>query len=135
MNCYYSFYCRAYDWYNTTGKKNKDTLRGSAIALISGLPLFNILTIIGFISVINKHTLINKWVGLAVALISLLLNSLFISSDKSDVLRQEYLLLDEKRKKKIKIFFYYYLIISILLLIVMFIYTAYYKNKYGNYDL
>lgn len=63
------------------------------------------------------------------------LNFLIVSVKKSDTVREEYLLLNDQLKRKINIFFYSYLIISLLLLIVVMIYTAYYKNKYGNYDL
>jgi hypothetical protein len=63
MNMYYAFYCRAYDWYNTTGKKSKDTLRGSAIILLSAMPFFNLGSVVVFLSVLNEHTAINKWGG------------------------------------------------------------------------
>jgi hypothetical protein len=135
MNIYYSFYCRAYDWYNTTGKKSKDTLRGSAIALLSALPLLNFLTIIAYISILQHHTLINKWVGLIIAVLLLIINSKVITSKKSDMLRLEYLQWNEQKKMRLNIFFYSYLLISILLLVIVLIYTAYYKHKYGNYDL
>lgn len=135
MNIYYSFYCRAYDWYNTTGKKSKDTLKGSAIALLSALPLINFLTVIAFLSIVQHHTLINKWIGLMAAVLLLVINSKLITSKKSDVLREEYLQWNEQKKRRFNVFFYSYLLISISMLIIVLIYTAYYKHKYGDYDL
>ncbi len=135
MNIYYAFYCRAYDWYNKTGSKSKDTLRASAVALLSAMPLINSLTILGLISVLQRHTLINKWVGLTAAILWITFNSILINTKKSDDLREEYLKLDDYKKKRINTFFYVYLIVSVLLLILMFCYTAYYKSKYGHYDI
>lgn len=135
MRFYYYLYCRIYDWYNTTGKKDKDTLRVSAIALLSGLPCFNILTVVFLISLLNQHTFINKWQGILLFGLVLGFNLLLISSMKSDALRSEYKLLPAKTKKKINISFYIYLIFSVLSLFLILGYTAYFKNKYGNYDL
>ena len=92
-------------------------------------------TIIFFISLLQKHTLISKWGGLTIVIVLLVFNYSLISSKKSDALREEYLLWEENKKKRFNIYFYAYLIISILLLILSLAYTAYYKNKYGNYDL
>jgi len=135
MNIYYSLYCRAYDWYNSTGKKSKDTLRISAVALLAGLPCFNILSIAFLISILNKHTLINKWAALFIYVILFVFNLLLITSERSDLLRGKYILLPDGFKKRINSFFYFYLIISILIFMLILCYTAYYKNKYGNYDL
>jgi hypothetical protein len=135
MNIYYSFYCKAYDWYNTTGKKSEDTLRGSAIILVSAMTNINLMPVIIFLSILNKHTLINKWVGLLLIIVTMIFNFILISSKKSDLLRGEYLLFDESKKKRINFYFYLYLIVSALLLISSLIFIAYYKKKYGNYDL
>src|SRR4051812_4229720 len=130
MNIYYAFYCRAYDWYNTTGKKSKDTLRGSAICLISGLSIFNLLSIIAVLSVINRHTPINKWGGLSIAIAIMVFDFILISSKKSDLLREEYLSFDEQKKRKANFYFYLYLIASILIFVFALGYVAWYKKTY-----
>jgi phosphatidylserine synthase len=135
MNIYYAFYCRAYDWYNTTGKKSKSTLRSSAISLLSGLPCLNGLTIVFLISIIQKHTSLNKWVAVLLFAILIISNSLLINSKKSEELRSEYLLFDDVKRKKINFYFYFYFVISVLLFFLLLGYGAYFKNKYGNYDL
>lgn len=135
MNIYYKFYCRAYDWYNTNKKKSDDTLRVSAIALLSILPLFNILTIFAYIGLVQRSTYLNRWVILSLSIVILIFNFKLISSSKSAILRREYLLFDNHERKKVNIFFKSYLIISVIIFIIGIIMIAYYKNKYGNYDL
>ncbi len=135
MNIYYAFYCRAYDWYNTTGKKSKDTLRGSAIILLSAMPNINLVPVIIFLSILNKHTLINKWGGLSLIIATMIFNFILISSKKSDFLREEYLLFDNQKKRTINFYFYLYLIGSAFLFILSLSFAAYYKSKHGNYDL
>ena len=103
MNIYYKFYCKAYDWYNTTGNKKKESLRLSAITLLSTMPFFNIIPIIVFFSVLNKHTFMNEWGGLSSFLLILIFNFLLINLEKSDSLRDEYLLLNDSTRKKINI--------------------------------
>lgn len=135
MKYYNYFYCRIYNWYNIDGKKDKDTLRISAIALLSGLPCFNILTIIFWLSLLNKHTLINPWVGVLIFGLLFILNLLIISSKKSVIFQNRYISLPQIIKKRINSAFYVYLIFSIFLFIFVLAYTAYFKTKYGNYDL
>jgi len=135
MNIYYAFYCRAYDWYDTTGKKSKDTLRGSAIILISAMLNINLVPVITFLSVLNKHTLLNKWSGLFLIITTMIFNFILISQKKSDFLREEYLLFDNQKKRRINFYFYLYLIISAFLFIISLAFVAYYKNRYGNYDI
>ena len=62
-------------------------------------------------------------------------NLLFISRKKSDDVSAEYELLSEPRKRQITKFFYFYLTTSVVLIILVTGFTAYYKHKYGNYDL
>lgn len=135
MKYYYYFYCRIYNWYNTDGKKDKDTLRVSAIALLSGLPCFNILTIIFWLSLLNKHTFINPWAGVLIFGLLFIVNLSIISSKKSVIFQNRYASLPQIIKKRINSVFYMYLIFSIFLFIFILAYTAYFKNKYGNYDL
>ena len=135
MNFYYRFYCKSYTWYNPNGRKDKDSLRLSAIALMAGLFSFNILTIIFFISLNIKHTIVNKWQGLLLFSILYAINLLIISTEKSDALNAEYKLLPETNQKRINIEFYSYLIVSLMSFIFILGLTAYIKYKYGNYDL
>ena len=134
MNIYYNFYCKIYELYNATGKKNKDTLRVSAIAMISVLPCLFIITIFGFISIYERHTIINKWVGGLMFFIFLGFNLILISTKKSDILQSNYSLLSIKSKRLLTLFFFLCLCLLLLLFIIMLGYTAYYKHKYGNYD-
>jgi len=83
------FYCRAYDYYNTSGKKSDDTLRGSAIVLLSLFQLLNILTVVFLFSFLMKKTIGNSWVGLLMAAILLTYNFLRISKEQSVNLRNE----------------------------------------------
>lgn len=134
MNIYYNFYCRAYDWYNTTGNKSKETLRGSSLILIAALFFINFFIVDTTFSIWIHYSYINKWGGLILMVLLIILNFLIVSVKKSDTVREEYLLMDDQLKSRINIFFYTYLIVSLLLLIIVMVYTAYYKNKYGNYD-
>jgi hypothetical protein len=134
MNFYHNLYCRICKWYDTTGKKNQDTLRISSISLLSGLPTFNILTIILIISLFIKHTIINKWVAVIIYAIFFITNLLLISRDKSIRIRNEYEISSNNNKKRINSIFYRYFFITISLLVLIIICTVYYKNKYGNYD-
>jgi hypothetical protein len=135
MNIYYAFYCRAYDWYNPSKNKTADTLRVSAIALLSTVPVLNLLTIIFVFSIVQRHTLVDKWVAAFGVAASLIFNFILISSRKSDLLRKEYLQFDQSKRKAINAYFYFYLIGSAILMVLTVCYTAYYKHKYGNYDL
>ena len=136
MNLYTYFYCRAFDWYNTTGKKDKDTLRLSALCLISAFMAFNILSIVIAISLIQRRTPINKWIGILIAVILLTYNFLRISSKRSDVLRDEYAKMEERQNKRSKAILLSYMIVSIIVLLSLINpLIAYVKSKYGNYDL
>jgi magnesium-transporting ATPase (P-type) len=135
MNIYHAFYCRAYDWYNTTGKKNKDTLRVSAIILISALQFCLFFTGLVLISILERHTPLNKWVMVFIILGFMIINLRMISTEKSDTLRVEYEQLPDSAKKRINFLSYLVLAIIILCLITVIICDAYYKKQYGNYDL
>ncbi len=135
MKYYYYLYCRGYDWYNTTGKKDKDTLRVSSITLLSAMPSINILTAILLVCLLIRQTIISKWGAVAIYGLFFVFNLLLISSRKSDTLRAEYQSLASDKKKQINRVFYLYLFISILFLVFMLAYTAYFKHIYGNYDL
>lgn len=124
MNIYYAFYCRAYDWYNTTGKESKDTLRVSAIALLSAIPTFQIISIIYLISKFKNNEFKNQWTGIAIFLLLSFLNYKIINSKKSDLLRKEYLLWILNKKKKVTLFFYFIITASILLFILALIFTG-----------
>lgn len=134
MNFYHLFYCRAYNWYSTNQNKSKETLRLSAIALISSLPSFNIVSLFFFISIFQKHTLITSWDGVLIYCIFLFGNLFLISSKKSDSLLEKYLSVDIHVRKKFNILFNLYLIISIAVFFGLLGYIAYYKKRYGNYD-
>lgn len=114
------------------GKKDKDTLRVSSVTLLSGLESFNIFTLIAFISIQKRHMLISKEMAVVLFGVIFIFNLLLISSKKSETLRDEYQLLESK--KRINLVFYTYLLISIFLLVFILAYTAYFKNKYGNFD-
>ena len=135
MNIYYSLYCRAYSWYNTTGKKDKDTLRISAIAIISGLPIFNFLTFLSCLSLLNRHTPLNNWTLVIMFNLIFFGNLILISSKKSDKLLEEFSNLNPIKKRRINAAFYIYLIITISLLIASLGYIAYFKHENGNYDV
>jgi hypothetical protein len=135
MNIYYTFYCRAFDWYNTNEGKNKDSLRLSAIFLITAMPNVNLVSVLIVFGVLINHTPINKWAALLLTIATLIFNLLLINSKKSDSLREEYASYDERKKKRISFYFFLYLIISAVLLLISMAYVAYYKHKYGNYDL
>jgi hypothetical protein len=135
MSLYYYLYCRIYDWYNYGGKKDKDTLRVSAIALLSVLPCVNILSVVLLISVLYRNTIMSKTASLAVFALFTIVNLLLISSKKSDRLRSEYLLLSNEKKRQINTIFYSYLIISLVAILIVLGYTIYFKKVYGNYDL
>lgn len=135
MNIYYTFYCRAFDWYNTNEKKNKDSLRLSAIFLTTAMPNVNIASLLIAVGVLINHTPISKWAALLLTIGTLIFNLLLISSKKSDSLREEYASYDGQKKKRISFYFFLYLILSVLLVAMSIAYVAYYKHKYGNYDL
>lgn len=135
MNIYYSFYCRAYSWYNNTGKKSKDTLRISAIALLWSIPTFLIFITVGFLSVLKRHTLLNKWVAVLIFFTFMGINLGVITSGKSDILNENYESLPELSKKRINILFFSSLFFLLLATVAMMGYTAYIKKIYGNYDL
>ena len=134
VNLYYIFYCRAYYWYARKEKTSKESLRLSAISLLSAIPLFNGLTIVCLISVLNKHTPGNKWLAVAIGITVMILNSLLIDNKKSDELREQYLQFPDSKKKKISFYFFLYLVLTVIGLISAMLLIAYYKHKYGNYD-
>ena len=105
MNLYSYFYCRAFDWYNKTGKKDKDTLRVSSLALVSAFQLLNIVAIVFLISIIQRKTPINKWIGLALAIVFIIYNLIKVSTEKSDILRDEYLGMPKNEKKNLNLGF------------------------------
>jgi len=76
--------------------------------------------------------LISKEMAVVLFGVIFIFNLLLISSKKSETLRDEYQLLESK--KRINLVFYTYLLISIFLLVFILAYTAYFKNKYGNFD-
>jgi hypothetical protein len=135
MNIYYAFYCRAYNWYNTTGKKSKETLRLSAIALLSVMPNINLISIVILISILNQHTFINRWGGVTLMLTTIIFNWVLINPQKSDLLTEEYFLLGEQKKRKINIYFFLYLSLSALLLFASLAYITYFKRKFGNFEI
>ena len=116
-------------------KKNKDTLRVSAIAFISALPIVNILTILFLIGILIRHTPIDKFVAAGFVCVMLVFNFFYINSQKSDILRNEYSLFSLEKRKRIIFFFYCYIILSLVLFLAILGYTVYYKKVYGNYDL
>jgi len=134
MNLYTYFYCRAFDWYNTNGKKDKDTLRISAISLISGFMAFNILSIVVSISLVMRKTPINKWEGLLIAVALLTYNFLRISSKRSETLRNEYALVPERQNNRLKVMLTIYMVVSLIVFVSLMGLIAYVKTKYGNYD-
>ena len=134
MNIYYLFYCRAYDWYNTNGKKSKDNLRGSAIILLTGMPLFNLSFGMVLTSLIIKHTPFNAVICTVLPIVLLVFNWIMISPEKSETLRNEYLQYSLYKKKQINFWFYFYIIVSMVLLISSLAFIAYYKHRFGNYD-
>ena len=134
MNTYYCLYYRASNWNNTTGKKDPDTLRLSAIGLLAVLPASNILTVIAVISIMVHHTIVNKWVAGGIFVFFYILQLLAVSRSKSEIIRNEFAHLDENRKKYINKLFYTYLLLTFGLLVLVIAVTAVYKHKYGNYD-
>jgi membrane protein insertase Oxa1/YidC/SpoIIIJ len=138
MNLYKKLYCRMYYWYNTNGKKDKDTLRISAFALLSALPCINLLSILFFLSILNHHTPLNKWVCVLVYILLFFLQTILISQNSSDELIKEYnkvILKDRHSYKKLNTIFYLYLIISFSLLIILLILIIFIKSQNGNYDI
>ncbi len=134
MNGYFFFYCRAYFWYDTNGKKPKQSLRISAIALLSGLPVFNIISLIFIWALINKHTPIKPLFGLILFGVLYVVNLVVISSEKSDTLIKQFSELNSASRRRINISFYCYVILTLTFFVVMLAYGAYFKNKYGNFD-
>lgn len=135
MNFYSLFYCRAYDWYNTNAQKSKETLRGSAIVLLSVCPLINVLSIISFVGIIDKHTPGNKYLIAGLGILSMIFNWFLIPMERSDLLRAEYLKLSDFQRNRVSWYFFAYLILTAIAIIAAFITVAYVKKKYGNYDL
>jgi len=135
MTYYSKLYCRAYNWYNTTGKKSKDTLRVSALALLSALPATNILSIILAVSVSIRHTFISKWQSALIYICFIIFNFFYISAEKSDQICNDYNSLDDVEKKQINKTFYAYLIVTTVIFVAIIVYTIYFKAKNGNYDL
>lgn len=137
MNLYKRLYCRTYYWYNTNGKKDKDTVRISAFAFLSALPCINFLSVLFFISILNHHTPLNKWVCVLMYGILFFLQIVLISQDNSDDLIIEYnkvILKDNKKYRKLNVMFYLYMIITFSLLIILLIAIIFIKVQYGNYD-
>ena len=135
MNIYFRFYCRAYQWYNTTGTKPKDTLRGSALLLLSFIPSLYILIFAGLYSVIVKHTPVGPIPGVIIFALTAVFNFLFISSKKSDELLISYNELSESQRNRITLVFFIFLSVSLFSLLVIGGYLTYVKAKYGNYDI
>ena len=134
MKYYYFLYCRIFDWYNTNGKKDKDTLRISALAFISLLPSLNILTVVIYTGLLHRHSYLNKWLAAAIVVFILIINLLLIPIEKSDRLRNEYVQLSISKRALINKYFYFYLVVTFLLFMATVAFVAYFKGKYGNYD-
>ena len=135
MNFFSYFYCKAYNYYNTTGKKSDDTLRGSAIILLSLFQLFNILTVVFLFSILLKKTIGQAWQGLLVAAIIVAYNFYRISKDRSTDLRNEVMAMSPDKNKKMLFALRAYIFLSSLLFLGVIVVTVYIKKKYGNYDL
>jgi uncharacterized protein YacL len=135
MNLYYLIYCRAYYWYKTSGKKSRETLRISALGLISGLIALNISSVLFIVSLINKHTIVKPWIPVLIFAFIFFLHAFNINLSKSDELILKFDNCDIKNKRKITFIFYSYFFVTIGILIGVLIFTAYYKHLYGNYDL
>jgi hypothetical protein len=135
MTFFSYFYCKAYNYYNTTGKKSDDTLRGSAIILLSLFQLFNILTVVFFLSFIIKKTIGEAWEGLLIVGLLLAYNFYRISKDRSIDLRSEVAVLPPEKNKKMLIALRLYIFLSSVFFLGVIAMTVYIKKKYGNYDL
>jgi hypothetical protein len=135
MNLYHYFYCWAFNWYNTTKKKDNDTLRVSAIALISGFQTINVLSVFFFIGLLQRRTPIGKWGAVTIITCFLAFNFIYISIRRSDYLRTQFDGLSEIEKKRLKTFLLIYLFTSLLLLFVVFGLNIYVKSVEGNYDI
>lgn len=125
MHFYYCFYCRACRWYNTTGKKDSDTLRLSALSLVSSLPTLNILTLIFVISLVCRHTYMKGTGAIIIYATFFISNLLLINRKKSEILRNEYELLPSIRKQKTNFLFYAYIVFTLVTLISIVAYSAY----------
>jgi len=135
MTFFSYFYCKAYNYYNTTGKKSDDTLRGSAIILLSLFQLFKILTVIFFLSFLMKKTIGEAWEGLLIAALILAYNFYRISKDRSVNLRSEVAAMPPDQNKKMLFALRSYIFLSSVLFLGVIVLTVYIKKKYGNYDL
>lgn len=135
MTFFSYFYCKAYNYYNTTGKKSVDTLRGSAIILLSLFQLFNILTVVFFLSFLAKKTIGDAWVGLLIVALLLAYNFYRISKDRSINLRSEVAAMPPEKSKKMLFALRSYIVLSSVLFLGIIAVTVYVKKKYGNFDL
>ena len=135
MNLFSYFYCKAYNYYNTTNKKSEDTLRGSAIILLSLFQLFNILTGVFFFSFLQKKTIGQAWQGLLLAGLIVVYNFYRISKARSTELRDEVTAMPLDKSKKMLFALRSYIFLSILLFLGIVVITVYIKKKFGNYDL
>jgi len=134
MNLYTYFYCRAFKWYNTNGKKDPDTLRISAVSLVSAFQMFNVLSVFFLIGLIQKHTPINKWGTGAIAIFFLVYNFIRFSVEKSDNFKKQFEILSERQDTRLNIILKIYMLTTLIGLLVIVVLTAYIKNKFGNYD-
>lgn len=135
MNLYTYFYCKAFDWYNTKGKKDNDVLRVSSIVLLSVFMLLNITTVVFAISLIQRRTPVNKWGGLAIIIALYIFNFLRISSARSELLRTQYTQLTPEENKRWSVMLVFYIVISLFLFLSLLGMIIYVKKQYGNYDI
>ena len=135
MNLYTYFYCKAFDWYNTNGKKDNDVLRVSSIVLLSVFMALNISSVVLVISLVQRRTPVNKWGGLAMIVALYIFNFLRISSSRSEILRTEYTQLAPEVNRRWSVILISYVIVSVLLVLFLGGMIIYVKKQYGNYDL
>jgi hypothetical protein len=135
MNLYHYFYCWAFNWYNTTGEKDNDTLRVSAIALISAFQTINVLSVIFLIGLLQRRTPIGKWGAVAIVTCFLRFNFIYVSISRSDYLRTQFDGLSEIEKRRLKTLLLIYLFTSLLFLFGVLGLNIYVKSVEGNYDM
>src|SRR6202012_1039978 len=128
MTLFEYFYCKAYNYYNTTCRKSDDTLRGSALILVSRIQLFNILSILFFVSFLMKKTIGNSWIGVLICTALLVFNFFKINKNKSAILRSEMASMPENKVMRMRIVVTCYIIFSTIIFIGILVFIAYYKK-------
>jgi len=135
MNLYNFVYCKAFDWYNTSGKKEKESLRFSAIILISAFQIINLICLGFILNLASTINFFNKWLFVALGIVCLVANYRIINTSKSDQIRTEFENLSVRDRKRLKTLFIVYVFFTLLIFGLIIGIQIYLKNKYGRWLL